>query len=125
MPIYSLFCHWYMSNSSLHFYYEYKVHTLVAQWVCTTTHLEFFVEGVSYIFNCCCSPSCIKLGLCTLIGYSFYDSLCCNHCLCYFLALFSSLSFHLVLLCSFAIIFSNFFCKIFKYSVQVTTCDLK
>jgi hypothetical protein len=77
--------------------------------MCTPTHLDFFVEGVSCIFYCCCSPSCIKLSLCMLIGYS----LCCN-CHLYYISSFIFFS-----------IFFFFFARFPKYSIEVTTCDLE
>jgi hypothetical protein len=40
-----------------------------------TNSFGIFCERCFLHFYCCCNPSCIKLGLCTLIGYS----LCCNH----------------------------------------------
>ncbi len=126
MLICSLPCHCYLSNTALCLCCKSKVHTPVSQWVCTLAHLEFFVEVVSCIFDRYCSLNCIKLGLCTLINYLLFCLLYYNHHPIGFLALFSSLSFRIALLCSFVVVLSIvFFCKIPKYSIEVTTCDLK
>ncbi len=126
MPICSLLCHCYSSNTPLHLCCESKVHILVSQWLCMLAHLEFFVEGVSCIFYCYCNPSCIKLGLSTLIDYLFFCLLCCNHHLCSFFGFIFLLlpsRYFIVLFCCW---FVNFvFCKIPKYSIEVITCDLK
>jgi hypothetical protein len=100
---------------------ESKVHTLISQWVCMLTHLDFFVEGVFCIFDYCWNPSCIKLGLYILIGYLLYNLLCCNHMLCWF----SSFIFLPLPLLCFIVMFCCCFVKTPKYSIEVTTCDLE
>jgi hypothetical protein len=105
MPICLLPWHCYMSSNSLCLCCESKVHTSISQWVCMPTHLNFFVEGVSCIFYCCCSPGCIKLELYTLIRYSFCSSLRCNHHLYYF----SNFIFFLILLFCFTIVLYYYF----------------
>ncbi len=126
MPICLMPCHCYLFSTPLHLYCESKVHTSVSQWVCTLPHLEFFVERVSCIFYYYCSPSCIKLGLSTLIDYLLFYLLCCNHRLCcffgFFFLPFPSFCFIVFFCCCFV---NCFFCKIPKYSIEVTTCDLK
>jgi len=126
MPICLLPCHCYLFSTRLRLCCESKVHTPVSQWVCMLAELEFFVEVVSCIFDCYCSLSCIKLGLCMLINYLLFCLLYCNHHLCCFFGFIFFLLLSHCFIVFFCCCFVNcFFCKIPKYSIEVTTCDLK
>lgn len=67
---------------------------------------RIFLWKVFFAFlNYCYSPSCIKLRICTLISYSFYGLLCCNHHRCCFsnssFLLFPSFCYIVLLCCCF------------------------